>query len=78
MVLQLLAPAGGGIGRVDVAIEQNTLAVTFSLWNLTVTAAMFALVLIILVLVIYWLIRHPSWGLNIVEAVVSTVIRDPL
>jgi len=63
---------------VDVAIEQNTLAVTFSLWNLTVTAAMFALVLIILVLVIYWIIRHPQWGLNIVEAVVSTVIRDPL
>src|SRR5215510_2504757 len=41
---------------VDVAIEQNTLAVTFSLWNLTVTTAMFALILIILVLVIYWII----------------------
>ena len=63
---------------VNVAIEENTLAVTFSLWNLTVTAAMFALILIILVLVIYWLIRHPRWGLNIVEAAVSTVIRDPL
>src|SRR5262245_22485642 len=63
---------------VDVAIEQNALAVTFSLWNLTVTAATFALILIILMLVIYWLIRHPQWGLNIVEAAVSTVIRDPL
>ena len=48
---------------VDVTIEQNTLAVTFSLWNLTMTAAMFALILIMLVLVIYWLIRHPLWGL---------------
>lgn len=56
---------------VDVAIEQNTLAVTFSLWNLTMTAAMFALILIILVLVIYWLIRHPLWGLGIVDAVVN-------
>jgi hypothetical protein len=63
---------------VDVAIEQNTLVVTFSLWNLTVTAAMFALILIVLVLLIYWLIRHPRWGLNIVEATVSTVIRGPL
>src|SRR5262247_1666208 len=56
---------------VDVAIEQNTLAVTFSLWNLTLTVAMFALILIVLLLVIYWLIRHPRWGLDIVDAVVS-------
>jgi len=53
---------------VDVAIEQNTLAVTFSLWNLTMAAAMFALILIMLVLVIYWLIRHPLWGL---EAIIN-------
>ena len=57
---------------VDVAIEQNTLAVTFSLWNLTVTAGMFVLILIILLLVIYWLIRHPLWGLNLVDAVVNS------
>jgi hypothetical protein len=56
---------------VNVAIEQNNLTVTFSLWNLTVTTGMFALCLIILVLVIYWLIRHPRWGLNIVDAVVN-------
>ena len=56
---------------VNVAIEQNTLAVTFSLWNLTLTVAMFALILIVLLLVIYWLIRHPRWGLDIVDAVVS-------
>jgi len=49
---------------VDVAIEQNTLTVTFSLWNLTMTAGMFVLTLIILVLVIFWLIRHPLWGLG--------------
>ena len=62
---------------VDVAIEQNTLAVTFSLWNLTMTAAMFALILIILGLVIYWLIRHPRWGLNIADAIVDAVVRGP-
>jgi hypothetical protein len=48
---------------VDVAIEQNILTVTFSLWHLTLTAGMFALILIVLALVIYWLIRHPLWGL---------------
>jgi hypothetical protein len=47
---------------VDVTIEQNTLAVTFSLWNLTMTAALFALTLIIVAFVVYWLIRHPLWG----------------
>jgi hypothetical protein len=56
---------------VDVTIEQNNLAVTFSLWNLTVATGMFVLILIILVLVIYWLIRHPLWGLGIVDAVVN-------
>jgi Protein of unknown function (DUF1439) len=48
---------------VDVAIEQNILTVTFSLWNLTLTAGMFVLILIVLAFVIYWLIRHPLWGL---------------
>jgi hypothetical protein len=56
---------------VDVAIEQNNLTVTFSLWSLTMAAAVFALCLIILVLVIYWLIRHPLWGLGIVDAAVN-------
>jgi hypothetical protein len=56
---------------VNLAIEQNTLAVTFSLWNLTLTAAMFALILIILLLVIYWLVRHPRWGLEVVDALVN-------
>jgi hypothetical protein len=53
---------------VDVAIEQNTLAVTFSLWKLTMTAAMFALILILLALAVYMLIRHPLWGL---EAIIN-------
>jgi len=57
---------------VDVAIEQNNLTVTFSLWNLTVATAVFMLSLIILLLVIYWLIRHPRWGLDIVDAIVSS------
>jgi len=56
---------------VNVAIEQNTLAVTFSLWNLTVATGVFVLGLIILVLVIYWLVRHPRWGLDIIDAAVN-------
>jgi len=56
---------------VDVAIQQNNLTVTFSLWNLTVTTGMFVLCLIIVVLAIYWLIRHPRWGLGVVDAVVN-------
>jgi hypothetical protein len=56
---------------VDVSIEQNNLSVTFSLWNLTVTTGMFVLCLIILVLMISWLIRHPLWGLIIVDAAVN-------
>jgi len=46
---------------VDVAIEQNTLMVTFSLWNLTVSAAVFVLTLIMALVVVYWLIRDPEW-----------------
>ena len=56
---------------VGVAIEQNTLMVTFSLWNITVTTGMFVLCLIMLVLAIYWLIRHPRWGLGVVDAAVN-------
>jgi len=56
---------------VDVAIEQNNLAVTFSLWNLTVATGMFVLSLIVLVLVISWLLRHPRWGLGIIDAAVN-------
>jgi hypothetical protein len=51
---------------VAVTIEQSTMVVTFSVWNLTVTVAIFALVLIVLLLIIYWLIRHPLWGLRTV------------
>src|SRR5262245_26746598 len=56
---------------VNVAIEQNNLTVTFSLWNMTVTTGLFVLCLILVVLAIYWLIRHPLWGLVIVGAVVN-------
>jgi hypothetical protein len=56
---------------VDVTIEQNILAVTVSLWNLTVTVAAFALGLIVVLLVIVWLIRHPLWGLKNIASVVD-------
>ena len=48
---------------VDVTIDRDALVVTFSLWNLTVTCAVFALVLIGALSVVYLLIRHPLWGL---------------
>jgi hypothetical protein len=57
---------------VDVTIEQNALTVTFSAWKLTMAAGVFVLILIILLLMIYWLIRHPLWGLNIIDAVVNS------
>ena len=56
---------------VDVMIAQNALVVTYSLWNLTVTAATFALVLIGVLLLIFWLIRHPRWGVETIADVVD-------
>ena len=49
---------------INVAIEQNTLVVTFSLWSLTVTAVLFVLVLIGALAFIVFLIRHPLWGVG--------------
>jgi hypothetical protein len=50
---------------VDVAIERDRLVVTFSIWNLTTTVAMFALLLIGALLAVYLLVRHPHWGLSV-------------
>jgi hypothetical protein len=49
---------------VDVAIANNVLVVTFSLWNLTVTAALFVLALIFVLTFMGYLIRHPDWGVQ--------------
>lgn len=49
---------------VDVTIGQDALVVTFSLWNLTVTCAILASVLIGILAIIYLLVRHPLWGLG--------------
>src|SRR3984957_21079650 len=49
---------------VDVTIGHDALVVTFSVWNLTVTCAVLALVLIGLLSIAYLLIRHPLWGLG--------------
>lgn len=62
---------------VNVTVEQNTLTVTFSLWNLTVTVAIFALLIMGVLLVIYILIRHPLWGLEIIADVVSNALAPP-
>ena len=51
----------------DVKIEQNALAVTFSLWNLTATVLIFALPLVIVAALIYLLIRDPLWGLGMID-----------
>jgi hypothetical protein len=55
----------------DVTISQNALVVTFSLWNLTVTCAVFAFILIGALSIIYLLIRHPLWGLGKIIDVVD-------
>ncbi len=57
---------------VGVTIEQNTMVVTFSVWNLTLTVAVYALVLVILLWLIYWLIRHPLWGLSTIGDLADT------
>jgi hypothetical protein len=49
---------------VDVTVGHDALVVTFSLWNLTVTCAILALVLIGLLSIVYLLVRHPLWGLG--------------
>jgi hypothetical protein len=54
---------------VDVTIQQNTLAVTFSLWNLTLTVATFGLVLSGVLVVIILLVRHPLWGLETIASI---------
>ena len=56
---------------VDVSIQQNTLAVTFSLWNLTVTVAIFAVALILVLLAVVYLIRHPLWGLGTIASIAT-------
>jgi hypothetical protein len=58
---------------VNVTIEQSTLTVTFSLWNLTVTVAIFAAVIVGVLLLIYVLLRHPLWGLEVVADIVSNI-----
>ena len=57
---------------VDVTIEQDALAVRFSLWNLTVTVAAFALVLFGVLLVVFLLVRHPRWGLGTIKSTVDS------
>jgi hypothetical protein len=57
---------------VGVTIEQNTMVVTFSVWNLTLTVAVYALVLVLLLWLIYWLIRHPLWGLRTIADAADT------
>jgi hypothetical protein len=56
---------------VDVAVERNTLAVTFSLWNLTAAVAVFAFLAFGVLLIIYFLVRHPLWGLEIASDIAN-------
>jgi hypothetical protein len=48
----------------DVAIQDNTLAVTFSLWRLSTMVAVFAFALLAVLLAVLLLVRHPLWGLR--------------
>jgi hypothetical protein len=47
-----------------IAIENNTLVVTVSLWGLTLSAALWALLLLGVAIFAVQLIRHPRWGLS--------------
>jgi len=47
-----------------VAIEGNTLVVTFSVWGLTLFAAPWGLLLLMLATFAVQLVRHPRWGLS--------------
>jgi hypothetical protein len=46
----------------DVTIEQNAVMVTFSIWNVTTTVAILAVVLIGVLSAVYLLVRYPRWG----------------
>lgn len=59
---------------VGVTVAQNSLVVTFSLWNLTATCAIYAAVLIGILAIGYLLIRHPLWGLETVIDIAATTI----
>ena len=53
----------------SVAIEEDALVVTFSLWRLTTTVAVFATMLLAVLLAVYLLVRHPLWGLGTIAQV---------
>lgn len=59
---------------VGMTVSQNALVVTFSLWNLTVTCAIYASVLIGILAIGYLLIRHPLWGLETVIDIATTTM----
>ena len=47
-----------------VAIENNTLVVTFSVWGVTLVAAACCLLLLGLAALAVLLVRNPAWGLS--------------
>jgi ABC-type dipeptide/oligopeptide/nickel transport system ATPase component len=48
----------------DIAIEGNTVAISVSLLNLGVTAAVCLLALLVALVGVIHLVRHPSWGVR--------------
>jgi hypothetical protein len=48
----------------SIAIEKDTLVVTVSLWGLTLSAALWGLLLLGVAIFAAQLIRHPHWGLS--------------
>jgi Protein of unknown function (DUF1439) len=57
---------------VSVAVEDDALAVTFSLWRLTATVAICAAMLLAVLLALYLLVRHPMWGLEAIAQIADT------
>jgi len=57
----------------DVAIQADAVVITLSLVRLTVTVAIELAVLLAIVFLLIQLIRHPHWGLSILDLALSTV-----
>jgi hypothetical protein len=64
----------------DIKIDQNVLVVTFSLWNFSLVVFVFALPLLTVASFVYFLIRYPLWGAELMLdiATVNNVIEIPL
>jgi hypothetical protein len=53
----------------NIAIERDTVAITVSFVNVTVTVAIYLFAGLLALFLVFQLVRHPGWGLSILAAV---------